>query len=346
MFAKMHSDTMLKLKKWGYLAFWAAVLPLLPLSAFIGRESGTQDYWAWFLYFVVFGIIPVLDYIIGKDPSNPDEHQQVPSMSQERIYTSALFLMGFIWLGVLFFAGWVFVNNDYSLLGQLGWIVSIGTVGGIIAINLGHEFVHKDPKLENWMGGLLLSSVTYAGFKVEHVRGHHVHVSTPEDASSSQYNQGLYEFLPRAFVRTQRIDLWWDTQRHLIGINASSRKRAEDVLDLLRQTLGSLKVTPLATRATPMRAMTEWLSDPEKRPATLALGDQVELKAVSGDESVLRGRQIDLDGEEIQTALETGRQATRLAFTIDESLSLVLTDDLALKTVRFADALIDEQRTC
>ncbi|HBP67924.1 MAG TPA: alkane 1-monooxygenase, partial [Alcanivorax sp.] len=143
MFAKMHSDTMLKLKKWGYLAFWAAVLPLLPLSAFIGRESGTQDYWAWFLYFVVFGIIPVLDYIIGKDPSNPDEHQQVPSMSQERIYTSALFLMGFIWLGVLFFAGWVFVNNDYSLLGQLGWIVSIGTVGGIIAINLGHEFVHK-----------------------------------------------------------------------------------------------------------------------------------------------------------------------------------------------------------
>ncbi|TDX30239.1 recombination associated protein RdgC [Modicisalibacter xianhensis] len=150
------------------------------------------------------------------------------------------------------------------------------------------------------------------------------------------------EFLPRAFVRTQRIDLWWDTQRHLIGINASSRKRAEDVLDLLRQTLGSLKVTPLATRATPMLAMTEWLSDPEKRPATLALGDQVELKAVSGDESVLRGRQIDLDGEEIQTALETGRQATRLAFTIDESLSLVLTDDLALKTLRFADALIDE----
>ena len=99
MFAKMHSDTMLKLKKWGYLAFWAAVLPLLPMSAFIGRESGTQDYWAWFLYFVVFGIIPVLDYIIGKDPSNPDEHQQVPSMSQERIYTSALFLMGFIWVG-------------------------------------------------------------------------------------------------------------------------------------------------------------------------------------------------------------------------------------------------------
>ncbi len=68
MFAKMHSDTMLKIKKWGYLGFWALVLPLLPFSALVGREAGTQDYWAWFIYFVVFGIIPVLDYLIGKDP--------------------------------------------------------------------------------------------------------------------------------------------------------------------------------------------------------------------------------------------------------------------------------------
>ena len=77
--------------------------------------------------------------------------------------------------------------------------MAAGTVGGIIAINLGHEFVHKDAKLENWMGGLLLASVTYAGFKVEHVRGHHVHVSTPGDASSSRYDQSVYQFLPRAF---------------------------------------------------------------------------------------------------------------------------------------------------
>ena len=80
-------------------------------------------------------------------------------------------------------------------------------MGGIIAINLGHELVHKDPKIENWSGGLLLASVCYAGFKVEHVRGHHVNVSTPEDASSSQYNQSLYQFLPHAFVHNF-INAW------------------------------------------------------------------------------------------------------------------------------------------
>ncbi|AJD46448.1 alkane hydroxylase [Isoalcanivorax pacificus W11-5] len=207
MFERSDAQRMMTIKKWGYPLFWATMLPLLPLTALIGREAGTQDYWAWGLYFVVFGIIPVLDYIIGKDPSNPDEITEVPSLNEERIYRVFTLLMVPIWFGALFWAGWVFVNNDYSWFGMLGWIVSIGTVGGIIAINLAHELIHKDSRLETWAGGLLLSSVTYAGFKVEHVRGHHVHVSTPDDASSSRYNQSLYHFLPRAFVRNF-INAW------------------------------------------------------------------------------------------------------------------------------------------
>ncbi|GAB2803655.1 recombination-associated protein RdgC [Halomonas shantousis] len=154
--------------------------------------------------------------------------------------------------------------------------------------------------------------------------------------------QVIEEFLPRAFTRTQRVDLWWDTRRRLIAVNASSRKRAEDILDLLRQTLGSLKVTPLASKTLPSRAMTEWLRDPGKRPPALMLGDQVELKAPAGDEGVLRARQVDLDSDEIQTVLEGGRQASRLALEIEGQLSLVLHDDLALKSLRFADAVLDE----
>jgi alkane 1-monooxygenase len=191
---------MLKMKKWGYLAFWLILIPILPISAFTGVESGTQDYWAFFIYIFIFGIIPILDYIVGKDPTNPDELTDVPAMSEDKSYRWFALAMVPIWFGVLFWSGWIFVHNDYSLLGQFGWILSIGTLGGIIAINLGHELIHKDPRIENWAGGLLLASVSYGGFKVEHVRGHHVAVSTPDDASSSQYNQGLYSFLPHAFV--------------------------------------------------------------------------------------------------------------------------------------------------
>ncbi|MDN3521037.1 recombination-associated protein RdgC [Halomonas ramblicola] len=158
---------------------------------------------------------------------------------------------------------------------------------------------------------------------------------------STLKEQVIEELLPRAFVRSQRIDLWWDTRRQLIGIAASSRSRAEEVLDLLRETLGSLKVTPLTSQTLPMRAMTQWLVEPDSRPADMTLGDQVELKA-KGDDGVLRARQVDLDSDEIQQLLESGRQASKLALEIDGRLSFVLHDDLALKSLRFGDALIDE----
>ncbi|MGR2740911.1 recombination-associated protein RdgC [Billgrantia sp. Q4P2] len=149
------------------------------------------------------------------------------------------------------------------------------------------------------------------------------------------------ELLPRAFIRSQKVDLWWDTRRNLIAVNTSSRKRAEEALDLLRETLGSLKVTPLATQTLPMRAMTQWLAEEDSRPASLQLGDQVELKA-KGDDGVLRARQVDLDSDEIQQLLATGRQASRLAVEIEGRLAYVLHDDLTLKSLRFSDALIDE----
>ncbi|MDN6296980.1 MAG: recombination-associated protein RdgC [Halomonas sp.] len=147
--------------------------------------------------------------------------------------------------------------------------------------------------------------------------------------------------LPRAFVRRQKTDLWWDTRRGLIGINVGSRTRAEEILDLLRETLGSLKVTPLAAQTLPIRAMTTWLADPANRPADMTLGDQVELKA-KGDDGVLRARQVDLDGDDIQQLLEGGRQASKLALGVEGRLSFVLTDDLTLKSLRFGDALIEE----
>ena len=163
----------------------------------------------------------------------------------------------------------------------------------------------------------------------------------PRKEKQAIKEQVYEELLPRAFVQSQKIDLWWDTTRHLIGINTSSRARAEEVLDLLRQTLGSLKVTPLATRELPIRAMTAWLKDTESRPAWLTLGDRAELRA-QGDDGVLAGRQVDLDSDEVQQLLEGGRHANKLAIEIDERLSLVLHDDLSLKSLRFSDALLDE----
>ncbi|WP_110599761.1 recombination-associated protein RdgC [Salinicola lusitanus] len=153
--------------------------------------------------------------------------------------------------------------------------------------------------------------------------------------------QVLEELLPQAFTRTKRIDVWWNTANRIIGINAGSRQAAEEALDLLRQSLGSLKVTPLATKTPPSRGMTQWLSDPGSRPVSLLLGDQVELRAAE-DDGVLRAKSVDLDSEEMQSLLENGRLAAKMGIGIEGLARFQLHDDLSIKGLQFDDALLDE----
>jgi alkane 1-monooxygenase len=95
----------------------------------------------------------------------------------------------------------LFSQADTTLFEKVGLVWSCGYIGAVFGINIGHELIHRRDKFESNFGGLLLSLVCYATFKVEHVRGHHVYVSTPEDASSAPLGMSLYKFLPRAWVQ-------------------------------------------------------------------------------------------------------------------------------------------------
>lgn len=190
---------LLTLKKYSYLiAMVPLALPPLLLAA--GQATHLVNLFSWGVPVVVFGIIPVLDMLLGKDSLNPDEESDVPQMVGERFYKAITlgWVAGFAVL--LVWSMLELASGTFNLVGGIGWIFSIGIVGGL-GINVAHELIHKDDKLETRAGGFLLSLVCYAGFKVEHLRGHHVHVSTPEDASSSRYNQSLYNFLPQAYAR-------------------------------------------------------------------------------------------------------------------------------------------------
>jgi alkane 1-monooxygenase len=41
---------------------------------------------------------------------------------------------------------------------------------------------------------------TYGHFTIEHNRGHHVRVATPEDPASARYGESFWRFLPRTIV--------------------------------------------------------------------------------------------------------------------------------------------------
>lgn len=201
MLEQLPSNWMIAIKKVGYW-FWLLPVAGIPMSYYYSLDSQYSNAWAWLVFVAVFGLVPVADALLGRDPANPDEATQVPRMEQQRYYRALSLATVPALLSMLSWAVWIFTSNEnWNWIGKLGWIFSVGTVMGAIGITVAHEMIHKDPQLEQNAGGLLLAAMAYGGFKVEHVRGHHVHVSTPEDASSSRYGQSLYEFLPSAYKR-------------------------------------------------------------------------------------------------------------------------------------------------
>lgn len=221
---------------------------------------------------------------------------------------------------------------------RTGWIPPAGRRSELLVHEVqGHRLLNMQT-VEKLLPASVVNNVVMERVE-EHEDRHGVPPSRRERATIKE--QVIDEMLPQAFVKPKTVELWWDTNRQVIGINASSRKQSEAVLDLLRQTLGSLKVTPLATRTPPSRAMTQWLSDPGSRPPTLLIGDQVELRAAE-DDGVVRAREVDLDSEEMQHLLEGGRQACKLSLGSEGQLRAVLQDDLSLRSLRFDDAILDE----
>ncbi|NND59593.1 MAG: alkane 1-monooxygenase, partial [Gammaproteobacteria bacterium] len=195
-------------KKLAYLLFLTT--PAVPLlSWWLGQATGYINVFAWLTVIEVYGLIPVVDYLVGEDRLNPDDSSE-DSMRTDLWYKLLLWSCLPVMLALIPWAAYQYLHAGFSWVGKLGWILSVGIVSSTLAINAAHELIHKRSKGERLMGGVLLSLVCYAGFKIEHVRGHHVNVATPEDASTARRGQSIYQFVPRAwlhnFVNAWRLE--------------------------------------------------------------------------------------------------------------------------------------------
>ena len=216
MFARFSPNVMLRLKA---VLYWIVFLPAaLPYwSMGFAESSGYYNAYAWWGLLMVFGALPILDHIIGKDPANPNSEQE-EKLNNNKYYRLIPLCVVPAQIALLVYGAHIFTTTpEFSLLGQVGWVLSVGIASAILAINVGHELIHKDSTIERWAGGFLYASVFYGGFKVEHVRGHHVNVSTPKDASSARYGQNLYHFLPRSYWHNF-ISAWRLEIRRLKGL--------------------------------------------------------------------------------------------------------------------------------
>jgi recombination associated protein RdgC len=151
----------------------------------------------------------------------------------------------------------------------------------------------------------------------------------------------VVDLLPRAFTRSQHLFAYIDPQAGWVVIDSATPKKAEDLLSLLRQTLGSLKVVPLAVDQSPAMCMTGWL-ERNALPTGFTAGDECELKEPVENGAVIRARKVDLDSDEVKTHLDAGKLATRLAVSWNDRIGCILSDDLSIRRLRFLDLVMDE----
>ncbi len=179
-------------------------LALLPLAATASIAAGVSaNLGAWLPIIFIFVVLPAIDFLCGTDTSNVDSTDV--ERVDHHVYFRALCLLALpAWLTVLVYCSFEFQHLPLDAIGMIGWVASTGILGGILAINPGHELIHKSGRFERACGGFLLSSVGYHGFKIEHVRGHHVHVATPRDSSSAALGESVFAFVPRALFHNVR----------------------------------------------------------------------------------------------------------------------------------------------
>jgi alkane 1-monooxygenase len=190
--------------------WWAlsVVYPLLPfLGLYAHARSGYQIALGLPLL-ISYGLMPLLDALIGEDENNPPE-AVVPALEDDRYYrwlTWATVPLHFValvgcawWVGTQSLSWWAVLLLAYVA----------GTDSGL-GINTGHELGHKHTAVEQWLARLVLAVPAYGHFTVEHGRGHHRQVSTPEDHASARMGESIYRFalreIPGGIRRAWRLE--------------------------------------------------------------------------------------------------------------------------------------------
>jgi alkane 1-monooxygenase len=244
MTAGLSPDTMVWQDKKRYLWLMGLIVPTLLLVILpivwamnqFGWRAASQALF-WIGPILLYILLPALDLRFGSDGQNPPD-EVMEWLENDKYYRYCTYaFIPFQYLSVVLGA-YLFTASDLSWLGydgplswpaKIGLALSVGALGGV-GINTAHEMGHKKDSLERWLSKLTLAQTCYGHFYIEHNRGHHVRVATPEDPASARFGETFWEFLPRSVFGSLRSAWRLETQR-LRRLNRSPWHPSNDVLN-------------------------------------------------------------------------------------------------------------------
>ena len=194
---------------------------LAPLSFYlISYWAFTKaGWWCWLPLVYAFGLIPMLEVILKPDTKNLTEAESELA-KKSMVYDLMLYL--FLPLQYLFL--FLFLDSlqqeQISTADTVGRVVSMGLLCGIFGINVAHELGHRVKPYEIFFAKALLATSLYMHFYIEHNKGHHKRVATPEDPSSARKNENVYFFWIRSICFSY-LSAW-----HIAAEDCKRKKRS------------------------------------------------------------------------------------------------------------------------
>ncbi|AJE81285.1 MULTISPECIES: alkane 1-monooxygenase [Streptomyces] len=211
-----------------YLWLIGLVVPLFPFIAWgLVEATGVGLLW-WTGILLLYVIFPVVDILFGKDSANPPE-SATAWLEQDRYYRWCIYLYLPVQYAGLVFGCWLLTHGDLSFQGRLGLAITLGGVAGI-GINTAHELGHKKESVERWLSKVALAQTCYGHFFIEHNRGHHVRVATPEDPASARLGESFWAFWPRTVSGSLR-SAWHLEKKRMERLGKSPWSPRNDVLN-------------------------------------------------------------------------------------------------------------------
>jgi alkane 1-monooxygenase len=173
------------------------LLPLsMPLLILAGYRLGGA--WNFLALGWLFVALPALDYVLGSDTA-PVLARDEREAGWARFFDWILYLWVPIQLALIVWSAAAFAALP-DVLSRVGLAYSLGVVTGGVGIVVAHELGHRLRGTERALGCVLLASVGYAHFYIEHNKGHHSRVATPDDPATARAGESFWRFLPRTVI--------------------------------------------------------------------------------------------------------------------------------------------------
>jgi alkane 1-monooxygenase len=160
--------------------------------------SGT-GWLTWTPMLFAWVLIPIVELFINPGTKNMSAAEEEIA-KKDRMYDYMLYLIVAAQFAALVFFLFSMKQEGLARWEITGRVFSMGLLCGTFGINVGHELGHRVNRFEQVLAKSLLLTSLYMHFFIEHNKGHHKNVATPEDPSSARYNEPVYTFYFRTII--------------------------------------------------------------------------------------------------------------------------------------------------